>query len=618
MRYVNFTIKNFKGIQQLTFSLENVPSSRIITLVGLNESGKTTILEVLSRFYDEFKGKTIVDEKMLINKAPEDVHDLIPKSLKDNFNGEISIKAELALDASERTLIENKLKERKFVTTKFDNLIGVEIRYEFKGSVFQKGTRYYTVRINGYQKGKGGKKAEKRLFSVDKELWEEITNYVASWLPPIIYYPNFLFDFPDKIYLTEIQNEGKEQSFYRRFLQDVLDSLQNNLLLEEHIIKRAENDTNQNREALESVRNKMSSQISRLVFSKELSVFQSNMKGKIIDVTYPQFDTVNKAFYMSIKVKDGDDTYYIREKSLGFRWFFTFLLLTQFRVARAQGETPVFVFDEPASNLHQTAQQRLLRALEELIRKSSCSVIYTTHSHHLIEPKWLESAYIVKNKALDMERDDTYTANMTDISIEGYRTFVGNYPDQRTYFQPILDVLEYKPSNLENVPNVVMVEGKNDFYSTQYFQDVILKQSSKLNLLPGMGAGGLDLAIQLYYAWGRNFIVLLDSDTEGETQKKRYMEKFGSIVASRIFLFGDIDSKWAKHGMEKIIGETDGLKIQQSTFSGASEFKKKEMNLAIQENLINKKPVEVSEDTCTNFTTILEFLSNKLKELNVN
>jgi predicted ATP-dependent endonuclease of OLD family len=542
------------------------------------------------------------------------IHDLIPKNRKDNFHDAISVTATVSLSDSEQKSLKEHLKTKGFTISKFSAEMRVVITYEFKDSNFQKKEKRYGIDIEGYVKKDSRKRRSQSLYKANQSLWSEVASMIVSWLPPIIYYPNFLFDFPDRIYLTPIQNEGKEQSFYRRFLQDVLDSLKNSLQLEDHIIKRAQSDESQDRDSLDSVRSKMSSQISKLVFNKKLSVFQSDMSGKSIEVTPPQKDEENKALYMSIRLKDGDDTYYIRERSLGFRWFFTFLLLTQFRVARAKGENPVFVFDEPASNLHQTAQQRLLKALEELIQKSACSVIYTTHSHHLIEPKWLESTYIVKNKALDVEKDDGYTANMTDIAIESYRNFVGTYPDQRTYFQPILDVLEYKASNLENVPDVVMIEGKSDFYALQYFQDAILKSERGLNLLPGMGAGGLDSAIQLYYAWGRNFIILLDSDNEGENQKKRYIEKFGSIVTSRIFTFGDINGKWAKHGMEKVIGESDGLKIQQSAFPQATKVKKKELGLAIQEGLINKKVVGISTETRENFTNILEFLKVKLEE----
>ena len=44
MIYNKITINNFKGIKNIELNLEN---NRIITLVGLNESGKTTIMEAI-------------------------------------------------------------------------------------------------------------------------------------------------------------------------------------------------------------------------------------------------------------------------------------------------------------------------------------------------------------------------------------------------------------------------------------------------------------------------------------------------------------------------------------------------------------------------------------------
>ena len=42
MKYTKFIIKNYRGIDQVKIDLLN---DRVITLVGLNESGKTTIME---------------------------------------------------------------------------------------------------------------------------------------------------------------------------------------------------------------------------------------------------------------------------------------------------------------------------------------------------------------------------------------------------------------------------------------------------------------------------------------------------------------------------------------------------------------------------------------------
>jgi 5S rRNA maturation endonuclease (ribonuclease M5) len=175
-------------------------------------------------------------------------------------------------------------------------------------------------------------------------------------------------------------------------------------------------------------------------------------------------------------------------------------------------------------------------------------------------------------------------------------------------------VLEYRPSNLEAVEDVVMVEGKNDFYTLSYFQEVLINQKKKVTLLPGSGSGSLDTVIRLYYAWGRNFIILLDSDVEGKKQKRRYQDVFNGIIQDRLFVFEDIESSWAGCGMEKLFDPADLLKIQKSVFPDPNKVDKKLFNMAIQENLIKKVPVPLSRTTTETFKKILKFLSESLSK----
>ena len=49
MRFTRFEIKNFKGVEHAIVDL-NPAGAHIATLIGLNESGKTTILEAISQF----------------------------------------------------------------------------------------------------------------------------------------------------------------------------------------------------------------------------------------------------------------------------------------------------------------------------------------------------------------------------------------------------------------------------------------------------------------------------------------------------------------------------------------------------------------------------------------
>ena len=50
MRYQSFRIQNFKGIKDTTVSLQTIGGAAVFALVGLNESGKTTVLEAIHSF----------------------------------------------------------------------------------------------------------------------------------------------------------------------------------------------------------------------------------------------------------------------------------------------------------------------------------------------------------------------------------------------------------------------------------------------------------------------------------------------------------------------------------------------------------------------------------------
>jgi hypothetical protein len=194
------------------------------------------------------------------------------------------------------------------------------------------------------------------------------------------------------------------------------------------------------------------------------------------------------------------------------------------------------------------------------------------------------------------------------VNTNAKQSFVGKYPEQRYYFQPILDVLEYKPSNLEFVPDILMLEGKTDFYTFNYFNNQYY-HFSDFHVLPGGGSGSLSGIIQLYLAWGRNFVIILDSDKEGRDSKKHYLDTFGSILNDRIFTLIDINNIWNNHAIEKLISDSDKNLIISSIFSENSDYSKKKLHLSIQELLIhNRKTNGISEDTLNNFKMIIEFL----------
>jgi len=95
MRYTHFNIRNFKGIVQARLDITRTPKARVYALVGLNESGKTTILDAINLL--------TYRENLLALELPgyssnQNVHDLIPINKRSNFNDNIVIEAGIALD----------------------------------------------------------------------------------------------------------------------------------------------------------------------------------------------------------------------------------------------------------------------------------------------------------------------------------------------------------------------------------------------------------------------------------------------------------------------------------------------------------------------------------------
>lgn len=589
MRYKSFYIKNYKGIKELTIDLDRDPKTNIITLVGLNESGKTTILEAISLFSVEPDASVI--------------HKLIPKSKKFSFTDTIEIHATLQLDEEDENAVQAFCGSQDFKNIQPIKEFTQKIVYEFKDSEYKEEDSgwEYEFSLNGLKR----KKQYNRTYNPETPEFEAIQKFICSnLLPPIIYYPNFLFDFPIRIYLEESTAEDKEQKTYRAVLNDIMDTFNEGLNIQDHIIKRLRNPSEGTNEALESTIDRMSVQITKVVFKAWGQLFDSN--GKEIRLK-PAIDPATNLAYLEVKLKEGTEQFQISERSLGFKWFFTFLLFTEFRKNRLSDKGEIlFLLDEPASNLHSTAQKNLLITFEQLVSK--CKMIYTTHSHHLINPKWLSGAYIVKNKAIDYEKEFNALTENTDVEATIYKQFVVNHPEQRTYFQPILDAIEYSPSNLEEVPNIILTEGKNDYYTFKYLNEIIFQNEFEhIKLYPGNGADRNNQIIATYLAWGRDFTILLDGDKAGEDAKKRYIKEFGVIVEGKIITLKDVDPSY-NYATEKLFSEAELLSIVQTFDPLATAFDKSKFNTALQNLFIQEQVVELSDETKTKFRNLFEFI----------
>jgi AAA15 family ATPase/GTPase len=590
MKYIDFRIQNFKGIHDLHFALDSQPDCNIFPLVGLNESGKTTVLEALNFFQNQDKYV--------------DAHDLIPITSRDNFNSDIKVSAQILLleeDIQSLTAFAKKDLNISLEEASLKKAFTISWSFSFINSKMIKKTPTWTFHPCG-TKGRG-----KKVQPLTGPDWQSLYAYLNVRLPKILYFPTFLFDFSDRIYLEGPKTTSTLNTYFKEILQDILDSLDNDLDLTKHVLDRIVSNDRNDKRSLNAVLLRMGQAVTQEVFGTWNQTFNKKLEGK--EVIFREFTDDQENISLELVIKDRDGEYLVKERSLGFRWFFCFQLFIRFRAFRRQDSKNVlFLLDEPASNLHSTAQSQLLKCFEK-VAVHDCKIIYSTHSHHMINPLWLEGAYIVKNSGLDYQDDIAdFHARKTDVTIQKYKTFVGDHPDQTTYFQPILDCLDYKPSNIENVPRLIMVEGKNDFYTLSYFN--MLLKNSQLNILPGNGASGLDLPIKLYLGWGRPFIVLLDSDEEAKNNKVRYVADY-ALAADKILTLEDVNPVWRHISLDKLFSVKDILALQGSD---AKKLNKKRLYLKIHELLAGKTKFEFESKTLENFEMLLEFLQNQFEK----
>ncbi len=323
---------------------------------------------------------------------------------------------------------------------------------------------------------------------------------------------------------------------------------------------------------------------------------EGRQKGLVNRIQGPCQDSgESKKVYVDFSLKDGTSQYDLSERSLGFRWFFSFLLFTLYRVSAKQAGPTLFLLDEPASNLHSRAQMQLLESLPKIATGSN-QIMYSTHSHYMINPEWLDQAFIVSNSAIDYD-DVTETSKNknrhTDVHVDKYRTFVGKNPDKTTYFQPVLDKLDVSPSKIDLVRPSVLVEGKGDYIVLEYGRRVVIGAESEYAIVPTRGAAGMDELVGLFLGWGVPFVICLDDDQAGVAAKGVYIKEWG-LSESRVFTLKDVDLSLSGKRIEDLLEGSD-LDAVRDVMSLTSRPTKSQIQLFFSEKLARRERVSLSE-----------------------
>ena len=559
-----------------------------------------------------------------ISADPSPIEILVPKKKKDNFNDEISVTAHVRMEEQEVDELAEKCKSEygfQIDTSNFPLEFEVTKIHRFKNSAHQRSGTVWD--FDPLVKKKGG-----RIFKClggDSEEWKKIVLEVGRLFPRIVYFPTFLFDFPEKIQVSDGESKIEGNEYFKQVIEDALDSLEDPLDLETHIVDRiAGKDPDSSfpewyanwmksdeRERVLSVLTKLSKRISEETFGRWNEIFGENIGEKelVIEHSVEDGNYGQRKVFLMFKVKDGYSNFKVSERSLGFRWFFCFLLFTRFFRGNLQRES-MFLFDEPASNLHSKAQSQLLESLED-ISAGNNDIVYSTHSHHLINPLWLETTLVVTNgEPTEGDLVDTdFVDEDTDIHAQLYKTFVGQNAEKGHYFQPILDRLQVSPSLLEATREGVFVEGKSDFYILNWYKKYH-DTSCDLDFVPIGGVTNCGTLMSLYLGLTISFVFLTDSDTAGNRSKDRYLEDL-PISEDSIFQIGEAFNSDKKE-IEDLISKP--LKAAIAKKYDTSKITKKLIQRAFSEALSGQNDLPDDPETVKNLAILVGKLRKRMEE----
>lgn len=620
-----FYIQNFKGIESTSISLANRVDTPIITLIGLNESGKTTILEALSHFVS---GDAIVAKIFEETGAATKALSLIPIHKKANFTGDIKVGAKVML--SEDDIEAVKARGRRSGFEIFDEPFRQELniwrQYTFSDGNLDLKTTGVKWDVSLQVRPPRGKRYTDYTPPADgANLSADIWKTIAHRLPSISYFPTFLVEMPDRIYISPHTDETSKNRYYRTVLQDVLDSLDEGLDLDTHVADRIAEYRKANqsptwistfwgtgsKSQVQSVFQKASNAISREIIGSWNKIFHRPTSAKSISLDW-NIDTEKANLpYVTFNVSDGASQFALHERSLGFRWFFSFLLFTRFK--QSTNRETIFLFDEPAANLHALAQTELLESFSKIV-EGGHKVIYSTHSHHMIEPRWLSGAYIVENRAIDYDdKDDIGELNsrQTDVIAKPYKRFVSEFPDRVSYYQPVLEKLGSYSVKLVPERSVVITEGISDFHAFSAISKKALK-AAKFDLVPGLGAGSSGPIISFLLAMGRRFIILLDDDAAGRREARRYKEQY-FLPDDNVMTLAALDPDLSGKSLEGLLSPEMHKEICRAFSKEGILASKKEIGIYFAEkNFGSDEPPIICKDTTKTFSKLVKHLDERL------
>ena len=563
MKITKIKIENFKSIKKIEFDLKKYGNSYTTMLVGINESGKSNILEAMSYLNTPADG--FVDYNVIHNQKDEDNNPVI-FSLYLAFEQRQEYVEEVTKEIENSELLDFKITNivknvsLKDGETVFSDDFSYEIKLVSRG-LFIKNTYENVFTLSKKNDN------EESFQELTQEIFEElfsgkVKDIIKRFEPKVsLWRPSEEYLVSDEVNLNEFKenidsNIPLRHIFYIAGFRDA-----------EKIKSEIERIGNS------SLRRRLASKLGGEATEYVKDIWKHNI---VIDIEIAESGSCTVSIRDEGEVNE-HNFHKMTVRSEGFKYFISLILSLSVETKLSSKKNDLILIDEPEAHLHPSGIRDLRKEL--LAIGESNYLFVSTHSPFLVDRKDKERNIIIKkNQSAETEKIEI-DKNTDIIDDEVLREAFG--------IEVYKDLLN---------PHSILVEGASDKKILK--KSFAIKGWKKYGITNGHGSNVDTLASKLNDT-NISILVILDDDKDGKRYKEKIIRIDGSYSADNVVTIRDL-----------VGGIVDGGTIEDTLGSNFVESKVREV---YESNFEGEECDLTLEDTPPFLGQVCAYLQQKRK-----
>lgn len=426
MKLKDIQIKNYRSIENETFSLEEVDGSSTYSLIGINESGKTSFLKAISLIDDG----TVTYPKDFFDEA-EPVDIVLVYELTDSDRKELN--KDLSGKGLPKDLISKTKIEKVEIGVVFDAINPTtKENYEsvfFKESIFPD---YFFDGVNVVKKTESSTEPD---FDLEAYFLKQFPSYFYKKTHVTTFWksdPKHLISDQINLDAFAINPEDVSIPLFNCFNLAEIDDIPGEI-----------NKIRTDPARINNLQDKLGDRV-----TEHIKKVWPNHPVKI------KFQINNMLLSFLIedeKVKYKSKT--TEQRSDGFRQFISFLLTISAENSINQLSNSLLLLDEPETHLHPRAQENLKDELIKITKnKENNIVIFATHSNYMIDKDNMDRSYRVTkhgNLKTKIEKIKSASSSYAEVNYEVFDIISSDYHNELYGYLEDVD-----RSKLDGIPQI--------------------------------------------------------------------------------------------------------------------------------------------------------------------